>query len=140
MGRRSVAAVAAAVTVSLAGCGVGSSTDATTTGPVPSAASGAPAATPSAPSTGVDHELLGVQQATPEFGRVDHAATGERYRQLWREFGLPGDPVPLDLDRHVVLFLARAEDACPDEITGIALDDERLRIDWRTLPAGAPSR
>lgn len=83
----------------------------------------------------VAYELLGVQQSAGEMGAVEHAADEGRYVQLWERFSFDESPPTVDFDEYVVLFYARAEDGCPDEIGDVRLDGDRLIVDWRP-PAG----
>ena len=100
----------------------------------PGASSPSPSPAGAEPPTRV--ELLGVAQGTSQLGRLDHAATGQAYRELWKAFGLPRDPVPVDLGRFVVLFLGRGEDACPDEIEDVVVAGDRVTLAWRAPPLG----
>lgn len=131
---RATIALLAGVTVLLVGCG-GS----------PGAFGPAPSAPPTEIGDGtrsategpgpVVYELLGVQQSAGEMGVVEHAADEDRYVQLWERFSFDGSPPPVDFDEYVVLFYARAEDGCPDEIGDVRLGGDRLVVDWRP-PAG----
>lgn len=125
-------AVVAGVAVLAVACG-GSPTGAPSGSPpgVSDAGSQGDAAAPGE----VAHELLGVQQSAGEMGVIAHATDEDRYAELWERFSLEKAPPSVDFDEYVVLFYARAEDGCPDEIGDVRLDGDRLVVDWRP-PAG----
>lgn len=83
----------------------------------------------------VGYELLGVQPSAGEMGVVDHASDAERYDELWRRFRFEQQPPTVDFDEQVVLFYARAEDGCPDEVADVRLERDTLLVEWRP-PAG----
>lgn len=86
-------------------------------------------------TSGVVYELLGVQPSAGEMGVVEHAAAEGGYVELWERFSFDDPPPRVDFDDYVVLFYARAEDGCPDEIGDVRLEGDRLVVDWRP-PAG----
>jgi len=71
--------------------------------------------------------VLGVVQFhQPRMGRIDVAATQEELDRFWRDYAFPGDPPAVDLDRYIVMFYNRAEDACPDYLLRLDIDGTLL--------------
>lgn len=71
--------------------------------------------------------VLGVAKFhDPRLGRIDFAATEEDVERHWGEYELEGGVPEVDLDRHVVIFYNRAEDACPDYLLRLDLEGTLL--------------
>lgn len=71
--------------------------------------------------------VLGVStEDRSELGKIDHALTIEDLSRFWHDYGFDGDPPPIDLERYVILFYNRAEDACPDYLLRLYLNGDRL--------------
>lgn len=81
--------------------------------------------------------VLGLNPDGPGFyGRVDHATDQATLEELWTLYGIPGEPPDVDLDSHLVLFYARTDDACPDDLLFMRMQDDRLIAEFRQ-PFGA---
>lgn len=69
--------------------------------------------------------VLGVStDARDQQWRIDHATTTEQVEQFWQSYGFTGAAPAPDLDRYVVLFYHRPDDACPDYLLRMTLDGE----------------
>ncbi len=91
---------------------------------------------PPVSSDGVRYELLATTQEAPEMGSIHHADDREAFEELWDRFNFGGTAPEVDLGAWTVLFYLRAEDACPDLIADVALDDGMLDIAWEPPPGG----
>ncbi len=67
-------------------------------------------------------EVLAVGTEVAFMGRVDHVTSPDDLDPVWRFYRLPG-PVPeVDFDDALVLFYARSDDACPDELVELVVE------------------
>ncbi|MEX1207048.1 MAG: hypothetical protein WEE36_00365 [Acidimicrobiia bacterium] len=71
--------------------------------------------------------VLGMNPDGPGFyGRVDHARDQASLEELWTLYAIPGEPPVVDLDSHLVLFYAIPDDACPDDLLYMHMQDELI--------------
>lgn len=69
--------------------------------------------------------VLGMNPDGPGFyGRVDHARDQASLEEFWTLYAIPGEPPVVDLDSHLVLFYAIPDDACPDDLLYMHMQDE----------------
>lgn len=80
-------------------------------------------------------QLLGATLQGPA-SRSDHTTSPQQYRQLWQDYGLPGQPPEIDFGQYVVVFVARIEDNCLDTLEGVTVDGNQVAFDWLPPPGG----
>lgn len=125
-----LAGLAAALALTLAACGTG-------VGSAPEIAepSDRTAAAPAAADGRIWFEVLGVTQSAPDSPAIALAEDATAYPSMWADWGLDGSPPAVDFDRHVVLFVARTDDACPDDLVAVTRTGDALTPTWLP-PAG----
>ncbi len=109
-----------------AACGSTAVTESTTTTMLVTTtvvlSTGTEATTPAVDAAATGFEVLAVGTDVAFMGRVDAVTGADHLESMWRFYRLPS-PVPaVDFDEAIVVFYARAEDACPDDITGLDVE------------------
>ena len=80
---------------------------------------------------------LGVVEATlPERAAATVLEEPAAIADAWARYGFDGAVPSIDPDTEVMLLVGRADDACPDELIGLAVVDGRLDTDWLEPPGG----
>jgi hypothetical protein len=100
----------------------------------------APVAGPQAPE-GDGWRLLADEQGVGHPYRTGIATSGESYRQLWAEIGLPGSPPDVNFDSEVVIwFGAVYGSSCPNlRLDDVVVDRERDIVHAEIVLVDTPS-
>jgi hypothetical protein len=56
--------------------------------------------------------------------------------EAWSRYGFDGAPPTIDFDHRFVLLVLQPDDACPDELIGLEVTDDRLQVEWLPPPGG----
>jgi len=77
--------------------------------------------------------VIGINPDGPGYyGKVDHASDRAMLDELWVAYAIPGDPPDVDFGRYVVLFYNRTDDACPDDLLFMHMEESRLIPEFRS--------
>ncbi|MCC5950201.1 MAG: hypothetical protein JJT89_17250, partial [Nitriliruptoraceae bacterium] len=81
-------------------------------------------------------EHLGVVEGVLDEQRAAAVLTSDaEVEEAWGRLGFEGDAPTLRDDR-VLLLLGRPDDACPDDLVELGVDDDRLTTGWQEPPGG----